>query len=167
MQCTVEKRSKGLNIGLWAFRMQNHRKKSETYFHCGPLCAWECACVFVVTGCGLSDRLGRITGVEITLLFAWATAVICFNELNKSQTVRTTRRKGIKRVIIKKVLWIEKPIDTRQTDLWIYWAWLWTFSPDKIFSFCLSRRSFIFRHPLEVLRYWSLLDSVNPGQAEY
>lgn len=45
--------------------------------------ARERACVFVVAGCGLSDRVGRTTGVEITLLFAWATAVICFDELYK------------------------------------------------------------------------------------
>lgn len=46
--------------------------------------ACERACVFVVAGCGLSDRVGRTRGVEITLLFAWATAVICFVELYKS-----------------------------------------------------------------------------------
>lgn len=33
--------------------------------------------------------------------------------------------------------------------------------------FSLNRRSFIFKHTLEVLWYCSLLDSVNPGQAEY
>lgn len=46
--------------------------------------ACESACVFVVAGCGLSDKIGRTRGVEITLLFAWATAVICFVELYKS-----------------------------------------------------------------------------------
>lgn len=52
--------------------------------------ACERPCVFVVAGCGLSDRVGRTTGVEITLLFAWATAVICFDDLYKSRALRAT-----------------------------------------------------------------------------
>lgn len=58
--------------------------KSRRLISTVGLRARERACVFVVTGCGVSDRVGRTTGVEITPLFAWATAVICFVELCKS-----------------------------------------------------------------------------------
>lgn len=78
------------SMGFW----DKTTEKPEPYFHCGPgvrvsvrVCLWLLA-VVCQTG------LGWTTGVEITLLFAWATAVICFDELYKSRTARGGRIGG-------------------------------------------------------------------------
>lgn len=87
--CTGKKRGAAWNLRS-SLRDEN-RWKAGDFISTVGLCACERTCVFVVAGCGLSDRVGRAAGVEITLVFAWAAAVICFDELYKSRAAGRRR----------------------------------------------------------------------------
>lgn len=136
-------------------------QRSQTYFHCKSR-PCERTWVFVVAGCGLSDRAGRTTGVEITSLFAWAAAVICFNELYKSWAA--VGWGWIKEWWQQKERWSERgwKILEQQNQLTKV-KWLLTCSSSQNSVIILQQKHFVFGHTLWVPLFCGPLDSLNPS----